>query len=65
VFTALNNALTPLGIRVTNSGKDQWSISDGRSLTRFHDGVVRASAHIAFIRVAPSSSGLLRIPLSS
>ena len=42
VFTALNNALTPLGIRVTNPGNDQWSISDGRSLTRFHDGVVRA-----------------------
>jgi hypothetical protein len=41
VFRSLNNALAPLGIRVKDLGAGQWSISDGRSLTRFHDGVVR------------------------
>ena len=40
MFRTLNNALSPLGIRVTDLGDGQWSISDGHSLTRFHDGVV-------------------------
>ena len=43
MFRTLNNALSPLGIRVTDLGDGQWSISDGHSLTRFHDGVVSAS----------------------
>ncbi len=40
MFRTLNNALSPLGIRITDSGNGQWSISDGHSLTRFQDGVV-------------------------
>lgn len=42
VFKALQGALAPLGMRLTDLGNEQWSLSDGRSLTRFHDGVVRA-----------------------
>ena len=42
MFRTLNNALSPLGIRVTDLGDGQWSISDGHSLMRFHDGVVSA-----------------------
>lgn len=40
MFRTLNNALSPLGIRLTDAGNGQWSISDGHSLTRFQDGVV-------------------------
>ncbi len=49
MFRTLNNALSPLGVRITDAGNGQWSISDGHSLTRFQDGVVRhytlASSH--------------------
>ena len=41
VFRALQGALGALGVRLTDLGNDQWSLSDGRSLTRFQDGVVR------------------------
>ena len=41
VFAALNSALAPLGIRITSAGPKQWSVSDGKSLTRFQDGMVR------------------------
>ncbi len=41
VFKALQGALAPLGIRLSDLGSENWSLSDGRSLTRFHDGVVR------------------------
>ena len=40
MFRTLNNALSPLGVRITDAGNGQWSISDGHSLTRFQDGVV-------------------------
>ncbi|KAL4859335.1 hypothetical protein ACK3TF_001072 [Chlorella vulgaris] len=43
-LASLNDALNLIGIRVTCPSGDvragEWSISDGRSLTRFHDGVV-------------------------
>lgn len=40
MFRTLNNALSPLGVRLTDAGNGQWSISDGHSLMRFQDGVV-------------------------
>lgn len=41
VFMALNAVLNVVGISITRPKKDdEWSISDGRSLTRFRDGVV-------------------------
>lgn len=43
MFRTLNNALSPLGVRITDAGNGQWSISDGHSLTRFQDGVVLPS----------------------
>ncbi|CAL8462680.1 g2213 [Coccomyxa elongata] len=47
VFKALQGALAPLGIRLSDLGNGNWSLSDGRSLTRFHDGVVLPSKGIA------------------
>ena len=49
-LASLNDALNLIGIRVTapggaTSGAD-WSISDGRSLTRFFDGVVSGAARV-------------------
>ncbi|KAK9906370.1 hypothetical protein WJX75_000703 [Coccomyxa subellipsoidea] len=40
VFKALQRALTAVGVRLSDLGNEQWSLSDGRSLTRFTDGVV-------------------------
>ncbi len=41
VFMALNAVLNVVGVSITRPKKDdEWSISDGRSLTRFRDGVV-------------------------
>lgn len=31
-----------MGVRLSDLGNEQWSLSDGRSLTRFTDGVVRS-----------------------
>jgi hypothetical protein len=42
VFKALQRALTAVGVRLSDLGNEQWSLSDGRSLTRFTDGVVRS-----------------------
>lgn len=43
-LASLNDALGPLGLRVTAVGGDVesgvWSVADGKSLVRFHDGVV-------------------------
>ena len=43
-FASINDALTPLGIKVTAPGGDistgVWSISGGKSLIRYVDGVV-------------------------
>ncbi|PRW59806.1 microtubule-associated Asp [Chlorella sorokiniana] len=43
-LASLNDALNLIGIRVTCPGgdvrNDDWSVSDGRTLTRFEDGVV-------------------------
>lgn len=43
-LASLNDALNPIGIRVSapEGGVEggQWSISDGKSLVRFQDGVV-------------------------
>ena len=43
-FNSLNDALNPLGIRVTAANDDvehgQWQITVGKSLVRFEDGVV-------------------------
>lgn len=42
-FMSLNDALNLIGVRVTATGdikSGDWSISDGKSLIRFHDGVV-------------------------
>ena len=41
---SMNDALNPIGIRITVPGGDvttgEWSISDGKSLVRYFDGVV-------------------------
>lgn len=54
VLASLNDALNTIGIRVSAPAGDpaagDWSISDGRALTRFHDGVVlpaKAPQHAA------------------
>lgn len=43
-ISSLNDALNPIGIRVTAPSGDvtggQWSVSDGKSLVRFSDGVI-------------------------
>lgn len=43
-IASMNDALNPIGIRITAPGGDvttgQWSISDGKSLVRYADGVV-------------------------
>jgi len=41
LFKALNDTLSVVGVRVTTSGPDSWSVSDGRTLKRFEDGMVR------------------------
>lgn len=42
LFMALNAVLNIVGVSITRpQNNDEWSISDGRSLTRFRDGVVR------------------------
>lgn len=45
-LASMNDALNVLGIRVTAPGGDiragEWSITDGRALTRYYDGVVGA-----------------------
>lgn len=42
MFMALNAVLNIVGVSITRpQNNDEWSISDGRSLTRFRDGVVR------------------------
>lgn len=35
----MNEALNLIGIRITDLN-GTWTVSDGKSLTRFHDGVV-------------------------
>lgn len=45
LFKALNDALSVVGVRVTTSDGDVWSVSEGRSLMRFSDGMVRARWH--------------------
>lgn len=57
MFRTLNSALSPLGIRITDLDEGQWSISDGHSLTRFHDGVVSCSAPSN--HASPSVTGLM------
>ena len=41
LFKALNDSLSVIGVRVTTSGSDDWSVSDGRTLARFQDKMVR------------------------
>ena len=41
LFKALNDSLSVIGVRVTTSGSDNWSVSDGRTLARFQDRLVR------------------------
>ena len=42
LFMALNAVLNTVGVSITRpQNNDEWSIQDGRSLTRFRDGVVR------------------------
>ena len=41
LFMALNAVLNTVGVSITRpQNNDEWSIQDGRSLTRFRDGVV-------------------------
>ncbi|KAK9809238.1 hypothetical protein WJX72_011898 [[Myrmecia] bisecta] len=40
VFQTFNDALNLIGIKITALGPGNWSVSDGKSLTRFADGVV-------------------------
>jgi len=43
MFQALNAVLNIVGVTVTRPAKnDDWSVSDGRSLMRFRDGMVGA-----------------------
>jgi hypothetical protein len=48
MLASLNDALNTIGIRVTspsgNVGAGDWSISDGKSLQRYQDGVVSVGA---------------------
>lgn len=50
IFNSLNDALSKLGLKVVSVGPTtagNWSISDGRTLTRFYDGVVVPSKGMA------------------
>ena len=38
-FEALNRALRPILYKVTKQSEDSWSITDGRRIMRFYDGV--------------------------
>lgn len=62
VFAALNSALAPLGIRITSASGDQWSVSDGKSLARFQDGMVgRFSSSVMKCPHASASCALTEV----
>ena len=41
LLAALRECLSAVGMKVTAAGPDQWSITVGSALMRFHDGMVR------------------------
>jgi len=72
LFKALNDTLSVVGVRVTTSGPDKWSVSDGRTLKRFEDGMVRPPDRASSARPAggsrtawPGAAGDLDSPAGS
>lgn len=57
----MNEALNLIGIRITDLN-GTWTVSDGKSLTRFHDGVVRcqwvALRDVPCLHYDPVTTGL-------
>ena len=41
LLAALRECLSAVGMKITAAGADQWSITVGSALMRFHDGMVR------------------------